>query len=50
MVKCPKQCLKWSKEVGLYQTPCVEPDPSLCIGCGTCAMVCPDSAIKVVKK
>ena len=27
MVKCPKKCLSWSKEVGLYQTPCVEPNP-----------------------
>ena len=50
MVKCPKKCLKWSKEVGLYQTPCVEPNPDDCIACGMCALTCPDSAIKVVKK
>ncbi len=50
MVKCPKKCLNWSKEVGLYQTPCVEPNPDDCIACGMCALTCPDSAIKVVKK
>ena len=50
IVKCPKKCLNWSKEVGLYQTPCVEPNPDDCIACGMCAMTCPDSAIKVVKK
>ena len=50
IVKCPKKCLNWSKEVGLYQTPCVEPNPDECIACGMCALTCPDSAIKVVKK
>ena len=50
IVKCPKKCLSWSKEVGLYQTPCVEPNPDECIACGMCALTCPDSAIKVVKK
>ena len=50
MVKCPKKCLNWSKEVGLYQTPCVEPNPADCIACGMCALTCPDSAIKIVKK
>ena len=50
IVKCPKKCLNWSKEVGLYQTPCVEPNPADCIACGMCALTCPDSAIKVVKK
>lgn len=50
IVKCPKKCLNWSKEVGLYQTPCVEPNPQDCIACGMCALTCPDSAIKVVKK
>ena len=50
IVKCPKKCLSWSKEVGLYQTPCVGPNPDDCIACGMCALTCPDSAIKVVKK
>ena len=47
MVKCPKKCLSWSKEVGLYQTPAVAPDPEICIACGACAMTCPDSAIRI---
>lgn len=50
IVKCPKQCLHWSKEVGLYQTPAVQPDPELCIACGMCALVCPDSAIRIERK
>lgn len=55
LVKCPmnkgeQKCLKWSKHVGIFQTPAVEPDPSLCIACGTCALLCPDSAIRIEKK
>lgn len=50
IVKCPKKCLGWSKEVGIYQTPAVQPNPEECIACGMCALVCPDSAIKVNKK
>ncbi len=50
IVKCPKKCLQWSKEVGIYQTPAVKPVAADCIGCGTCAMICPDNAIKIVKK
>ncbi len=52
LVKCPinkkgDNCLKWSKEVGIYSTPAVEPDPTLCIACGTCERLCPDSAIRI---
>lgn len=57
IVKCPinvkgGKCLKWSHEVGIYQTPAVEPDPETCIACGTCERICPDSAIRIenVKK
>lgn len=50
IAKCPKQCLKWSKEVGLFQTPAVEPAPSACIGCGACSLTCPDSAIRIERK
>jgi 2-oxoglutarate ferredoxin oxidoreductase subunit delta len=54
LVRCPinkkgENGLKWSKEVGLYSTPAVEPDPEKCIACGTCEMVCPDSAIRIEK-
>jgi len=55
LAKCPinakgEKCLQWSKEVGIFQTPAVEPDPEKCIACGTCALICPDSAIKIVRK
>ena len=50
IVKCPKKCLHWSKEVGLYQTPAVAPDPEICIACGACAMTCPDSAIRIERR
>lgn len=42
--KCPKQSLRWSKVLGIYGTPSVEPDEN-CISCGICAAVCPDCAI-----
>ncbi len=54
--KCPlnakdgEKCLNWSKEIGIYATPAVEPKADRCTGCGMCSMVCPDSAIKIVKK
>ena len=47
ITKCPVKCLQWSKEVGLYATPAVEPDPNKCIACGTCELICPDSAIRI---
>ena len=55
IAKCPmnkagKKCLQWSKEVGLYQTPAVAPDPEICIACGQCEMTCPDSAIRIERK
>ena len=44
IAKCPmnkagKKCLQWSKEVGLYQTPAVAPDPEICIACGACEAI-----------
>ena len=55
IVKCPinakgEDCLNWSKEVGIYSTPAVQPDPDKCIACGTCALICPDSAIRIERK
>ncbi|MEW6540453.1 MAG: ferredoxin family protein [Bacillota bacterium] len=49
--KCPKRCLDWSKRLGLYGTPAIEPvDGEACNYCGLCALVCPDCAIMVTKK
>ena len=47
--KCPKSCLDWSLNLGVYGTPTVEPNDD-CTACGICASVCPDCAIVVVKK
>lgn len=47
--KCPKQCLAWSKTLGLYGTPAVQPDKDVCNSCGICSIVCPDAAIAVQK-
>lgn len=47
--KCPKNCLSWSSNLGIYGTPTVEPDMNECIVCGICAIVCPDCAIAVIK-
>lgn len=50
MEKCPKQCLEWSKTLGVYGTPTVEPIPEECISCGLCSTVCPDCALLVVRQ
>lgn len=47
--KCPKECLGWSLNLGVYGTPTVQPDMDKCIACGTCAKVCPDCAIAIKK-
>ncbi|PKM79870.1 MAG: 4Fe-4S ferredoxin [Firmicutes bacterium HGW-Firmicutes-14] len=47
--KCPKNCLEWSKSLGVYGTPTVEPNMDECIACGICQNVCPDCAITVEK-
>lgn len=47
--KCPKQSLSWSKVLGIYGTPSVQPDDS-CIACGICASVCPDCAISIKRE
>ncbi|MCL5290877.1 MAG: 4Fe-4S dicluster domain-containing protein [Bacillota bacterium] len=47
--KCPKKCIAWSKVLGVYGTPTVEANDE-CIACGICQMVCPDTAILVIKK
>ncbi len=48
--KCPKNCLNWSLNIGVYGNLTVEPDLEECISCGICASVCPDCAIAIVKK
>lgn len=47
--KCPKACLSWSMNLGVYGTPTVEPKMEDCSACGICASVCPDCAISVVR-
>lgn len=54
ITKCPinvkgDKCLQWSNVTGVFLTPAVKPDPEKCIACGTCEMVCPDSAIRIEK-
>lgn len=48
--KCPKKCINWSEQLGVYGTPAIKADPDLCITCGICETVCPDCAIAVTKK
>lgn len=48
--KCPTKVINWSKELGVYGTPRVEPKMEGCIVCGMCQMVCPDCAIRIEKK
>jgi 2-oxoglutarate ferredoxin oxidoreductase subunit delta len=47
--KCPKKCLSWSEELGIYGTPRVEPDMKECTLCGICDLYCPDCAILIEK-
>lgn len=49
IIKCPKKCLKWSQDLGVYGTPRVKVNVNECIFCGICSIVCPDCAIKVEK-
>lgn len=48
--KCPKSCIEWSNDLGIYGTPTVQADMSLCTACGICRTACPDCAIAVTKK
>ncbi len=49
--KCPVDTIGWSKMLGVYGTPSVEPGHGEkdCIACGICEIVCPDCAIKIEK-
>ena len=42
---CPTGAMRKDAETGL-----VNADPEVCIGCGTCGRVCPDSAIAVYRE
>ncbi|MBC7342870.1 MAG: 4Fe-4S dicluster domain-containing protein [Clostridia bacterium] len=49
--KCPVHTIGWSKRLGVYGTPAVEPGHGEgCIACKICQMVCPDCAIWVERK
>lgn len=48
--KCPKNCISWSNDLGVYGTPTVQADMNLCTACGICKTACPDCAITVAKK
>ncbi|MDD4657530.1 MAG: 4Fe-4S binding protein [Eubacteriales bacterium] len=51
MQKCPVKIIVWSTDLGVYGTPAVcTNDQDKCIACKTCEMVCPDAAIRIVKK
>ncbi len=50
---CPKKCIKKSSETdstGNYIVEFAESETSKCIGCKSCAIVCPDYAITEVYK
>ena len=49
--KCPVDTIGWSKKLGVYGTPSVEPGhgDKDCIACGICELVCPDCAILIEK-
>lgn len=49
LAKCPKKCMTWSKDLGVYGTPRVEANVDECIFCGICQAACPDCAILVEK-
>ena len=49
---CPKKLIKKSNEIGQTGEYTVEfkDDENLCLGCGVCAVVCPEIAITEVYK
>ena len=44
---CPKQCIRMSARTNSKGFTVVEYDPTKCIGCATCGLMCPDVAIEV---
>ena len=47
--KCPTKVIRWSKNLSFNGTATVEPRMTGCIVCGTCEMVCPDTAIAIYR-
>lgn len=49
---CPKNLLRQSAHFnrqGYQIAECVDPDETLCTGCSSCAIMCPDMAIRVFR-
>lgn len=49
--KCPVDTIGWSKQLGAFGTPVVEPGHGKpCIACKKCQLVCPDAAIWIERR
>lgn len=51
IAKCPVKCLSFDiEENDFLGLPTVKNDIGRCIACGTCETVCPDCAIRLIKR